>query len=165
LGQVRAGRAVPVRLTPVTKSEARRFVGEHHRHNKPHTVSICQIGLEHDGELLGVAVVERPNAHALCDGFTVEITRLCVLDGAPKNACSVLYGAACRAAKALGYRRAVTYTLTTEDGASVKAAGFELVGKPTSKEWQANKRERQQSMPWRGTMKGKAPRVRWERAL
>lgn len=152
-------------LRPVTQAEARRFVGEHHRHNDPNRMSICQVGLDVGGELAGVATVERPNAPALCDGYTAEITRLCVRDGSPKNACSRLYGAACRAARALGYRRVVTYTLTSEPGTSLLAAGFTRVGKPTAGEWQDNKRGRQQSMPWRGSMRGHPPRVRWERVL
>jgi len=36
----------------------------------------------------------------------------------------MLYGAVCRAATALGYDEAITYTLASEDGASLRAAGF-----------------------------------------
>lgn len=44
-------------------------------------------------------------------------------DGA-KNSCSMIYGALCRAAKALGYREVWTYTLPEEPGTSLRAAGF-----------------------------------------
>ena len=36
--------------------------------------------------------------------------------------------AACRAARALGYTRLITYTLPAEGGASLRAAGWRLVG-------------------------------------
>jgi hypothetical protein len=71
-----------------------------------------------------VAVVGRPIARALDDGFTAEVRRCCT-DGAP-NACSMLYRAAWRAVKALGYRKVITYTLPEEGGASLRASGFTL---------------------------------------
>lgn len=40
----------------------------------------------------------------------------------------MLYGAARRAAFALGYRRIVSYTLPAESGASLNAAGYRLIG-------------------------------------
>ena len=58
--------------------------------------------------------------------MTLEVTRLCT-DGT-KNACSFLYGKAARAAFALGYRRIGTYTLPDEGGASLRAAGWKLIG-------------------------------------
>jgi len=42
------------------------------------------------------------------------------------NACSMLYGAARRAARALGHEPIYTYTLPDEGGASLRAAGFRL---------------------------------------
>lgn len=58
----------------------------------------------------------------LDDGLTLEITRNCT-DGT-RNACSMLYGACCRAAKALGYKRVITYTLQSEPGTSLKASNW-----------------------------------------
>ena len=55
-----------------------------------------------------------PKARLLMDGETLEVTRTCVLEGV-KNANSMLDGACARAAKALGYRRLVTYTLAHEE--------------------------------------------------
>ena len=40
------------------------------------------------------------------------------------HACSALYGACWRTAKAMGYVRAVTYTHANESGASLRAAGW-----------------------------------------
>ena len=111
-------------LRPIDLQTARAFVGENHRHNKPpngHKFSIAC----YDGErLCGVVMVGRPLARRLDDGLTVEVTRNCT-DGT-YNACSILYGAACRAAKALGYKKIITYTLMSEPGTSLKASGWTL---------------------------------------
>ena len=111
-----------LQIRPIDLKGARAFVGEHHRHNKPpigHKFSIAC----YDGErLCGVVMVGRPISRRLDDGLTLEINRNCT-DGT-YNACSMLYGAACRAAKALGYKRIITYTLQSEPGTSLKASGW-----------------------------------------
>jgi hypothetical protein len=113
---------VNLRIVPVTFRQAVAFIAAHHRHNKPPTGMKFCIGV-HDGEQIrGVATVGRPVSRVLDDGFTVEVNRTCT-DGAP-NANSMLYGAAWRAAKAMGYTRAITYTQDAESGASLKAAGW-----------------------------------------
>src|SRR6185369_14591456 len=81
------------------------------------------VGLEANGELVAVLTAGRPVARLLDDGRTLEVNRTCVRDF-HRNANSRLYGACARAAKALGYRRLVTYTLTTETGSSLRACGF-----------------------------------------
>jgi hypothetical protein len=115
-------------LVPIDLAEARLFVRQVHRHNDPTVSWKFGVGVAVDGDLVGVAVVGRVVARKLAaaEPRTVEILRVAVRDGAPRNACSKLYGACCRAAAALGYTDAVTYTLEEEDGASVKAAGFRL---------------------------------------
>ena len=85
------------------------------------------------GQLVGVAITGRPVSRYLDDGLTLEVNRLCT-DGT-KNACSFLYGAAARAAKAMGYRKIITYILDTEDGASLRAAGWSCAGLAGGKEW------------------------------
>jgi len=113
-----------LQIRPIDLKGARAFVGEHHRHNKPpigHKFSIAC----YDGErLCGVVMVGRPISRRLDDGLTLEINRNCT-DGT-YNACSMLYGAACRAAKALGYKRIITYTLQSEPGTSLKASGWKI---------------------------------------
>lgn len=47
----------------------------------------------------------------------------------------MLYAAAWRAAQAMGYRKIITYTLDTENGASLRAAGWELAGLAGGKRW------------------------------
>lgn len=85
---------------------------------------IFQVGVEVDGELVGVAVGALPSARALMDGYTLEVTRVAT-NGYP-NACSMLYAASANAARALGYRRCVTYTLESEKGTALKAAGWKV---------------------------------------
>lgn len=109
-------------LVPVSLSEARRFVGLHHRHNLPPQGWKFGVGAAVDGELVGVAIAGRPVARALDNGRTLEVTRTCT-DGT-RNANSFLYGAIARAAKALGYRTLYTYTLASEPGSSLRAAGW-----------------------------------------
>lgn len=116
-------------VRPVTLVEARRFVAEHHRHNKAPRSWRFGVGVELDGELVGLGMAGRPVARHLDDGRTIEITRCCLREaGEAPNAASMIYGRLCRAAKALGFVRAVTYTLEDEPASSVRAAGFMFDG-------------------------------------
>lgn len=72
---------------------------------------------------------------------TLEVNRLCT-DGTP-NACSILYAAAYRAARAMGYNRVVTYILDTENGSSLKAAGYTCEGRAGGLEWNGAKAPKQ----------------------
>jgi hypothetical protein len=83
------------------------------------------LGIAAGPQLVGVATVGRPVARQYDDGYTLEVNRTCT-DGTP-NANSMLYGAAWRAAKALGYRRLITYTQDGESGTSLRAAGWRVV--------------------------------------
>lgn len=117
-----------INIVPVTITEAKVFVANFHRHNKAPQGGLFAVGAAHsDNGLIGVAVVGRPTARALQDGFTCEVTRCCVVDNAPKGACSALYGACWRAARALGWRRIITYTLQSESGASLRGAGWRVL--------------------------------------
>lgn len=115
---------VSLSVCPVTLTEARAFVGKHHRHNLPPQGWLFGVGLTDGQQLRGVAIAGRPVARRLDDGATIEVTRVCT-DGV-ENGCSMLYGAITRAAKALGYRRAITYTLQSESGASLKASNWRI---------------------------------------
>jgi hypothetical protein len=111
-----------LRIQPITFRAACAFVAQHHRHSKPPRGHKFSIAVAIDGVIVGVASSGRPIARAFDDGFTVEINRTCT-DGS-RNANSMLYGASWRAAKAMGYVRAITYTEAGESGASLRAAGF-----------------------------------------
>ena len=132
-------------LCPITLQDAFIYVARVHRHHKPPQGGLFAIGLESDGEVCGVAIVGRPVARRLQDGYTCEVTRLAT-DGS-RNACSMLYRACWRAARAMGYRRLMTYTLKSESGASLKASGFKLLGETPGKSWSVKSRPRVDKHP------------------
>ena len=109
-------------IRPITLRDANRYVAEHHRHNMPTNGHKFSIACYDGDRLCGVAIAGQPVARKLDDGLTIEIRRVCT-DGT-RNACSILYGACSRCAKEMGYKRVVTYTLVSEPGTSLKAAGF-----------------------------------------
>lgn len=129
-----------LRIVPANLAEANEFVRQHHRHHAP--VPGCKFTLAvSDGEkIVGVAIVGRPVARLLDDGWTLEVNRTCT-DGT-RNANSILYGAAWRAAKALGYQKLITYTLPEEGGASLRAAGWLCIGERGGGTWNRDKRPR-----------------------
>ena len=132
-------------IVPATIREASAFVAAHHRHHRAPRGAILALACTDAGampDVRGVALVGRPVARHLQDGWTAEVTRLCVRDGAPKGACSALYGAAWRAVRALGYRRLVTYTLPEEGGASLRGAGWRLIGEAGGGSWSRAARPR-----------------------
>lgn len=126
-------------LVPVTLRKANDFVACHHRHTgrTSRNGGKFAVGLAYDGALKGVAILGNPLSATLMDGTTAEVLRVCVLPDANKGACSQLYNACWRAWKSMGGRRLITYTLETEDGASLRGAGWKVVGKtkPCSAGW------------------------------
>ncbi len=129
----------------MTITRAREYIRDVHRHHGPPVGALFALGVARDGELVGVATVGRPVARALQDGFTCEVTRLCT-DGT-RNACSFLYGLAWRIARDMGYRRILTYTLASEPGASLRAAGWQRLGEVRGRSWSCPSRERQDKHP------------------
>jgi hypothetical protein len=112
---------------PISRKEANEFISSFHRHNSRVTGHIICVAVSDGDQLVGVAIAGRPVARALCDGTTIEVTRCCVLESAPKGSCSFLYARCWTAAKALGYRKMITYTLQSESGASLRGAGWKVV--------------------------------------
>jgi hypothetical protein len=130
-----------LRITPIALDEANAFVAARHRHHLPVPgCKFCVAVSDEEDAVRGVAIVGRPVARFLDDGWTLEVNRCCT-DGA-KNACSMLYRAAWRAAAALGFRRLITYTLPAEGGASLRGAGFTLVGERGGGNWNVKTRPR-----------------------
>ena len=140
-------------LTPVTLKEANAWIERHHRHHQPVVGHIACVAVAKDGEIVGVGIMGRPLARMLQDGYTVEVTRCCT-DGT-RNAPSMIYRALWRAARNLGYRRLVTYTLPQEGGASLRAAGFKLLGEAGGGSWSREGRPRVDLHPTQG-------KLRWE---
>ena len=127
-------------IVPVSLEEANALVEVMHRHHKPVVGHKFSLGVAVGNSIVGVAIVGRPVARGNDDGLTLEVNRCCT-DGT-RNACSMLYGAAWRAAKAMGYRRLITYTLPAEGGASLRAAGWTLLGERGGGNWNTPSRPR-----------------------
>lgn len=139
----------------LTWAEAWRFVDGNHRHHEPPAGHLFSLGAARDGNIVGVVIVGRPVSRMRDDGETAEVTRLCT-DGT-KNACSFLYGCAARAAFALGFETIGTYTLPEEGGASLRAAGWKLLGVRGGGSWDRGQRPRVDTHPTQG-------KLFWERA-
>lgn len=135
-------------LRPIGLRPANNYVRYVHRHHGPvtgHKFSVCVT--DEFGEIRGVAIAGRPVSRELQEQGYIEIVRVAT-DGSP-NACSMLYGALRRAAIALGYppHKIVTYTLATESGASLRAAGFLADGYGAGGTWSRVNRERTDTHP------------------
>ncbi len=177
-------------LVPTTLREANAFIVEHHRHHGEDRGCVCVVATADRDAVIGVAIVGRPKARELQDGFTAEVTRLCVdpawvaafelgraaglhvraasaglrglahaeyvLRRYPSPLCSMLYSAAWRAVRALGYRRLVTYILGEESGASLAAAGWRCLGEAGGGSWSREGRPRIDTHPTQ-------VKLRWER--
>lgn len=127
-------------LVPITQKEANAYVRKHHRHHKPVVGSVFQIGCAVDGEIVGVVIVGRPVSRRIDNGWTLEVNRLCT--NGEKNVCSMLYQAAWRTAKNMGWKRLITYILKTETGTSLKAAGWKCLGEAGGGNWNVKSRPR-----------------------
>lgn len=128
-------------IVPIKLSEANAFVKERHRHHQPVTGHKFSVAVADDtGKVRGVVIVGRPVARLLDTGWTLEVNRCCT-DGT-RNACSMLYQAAWRATKAMGYRKLITYTLQEEGGASLRGAGWKLIGERGGGTWDRKERPR-----------------------
>jgi hypothetical protein len=93
-------------------------------------------------EPVGVIIVGRPLARLLHDGATCEVLRCATVEGAPRNTPSFLYGAAKRAAQALGYLRCVTSTLASESGDTLRAVGAVELRRDAPASWDRAARPR-----------------------
>jgi len=144
---------VALELQPISYREAREFINRYHRHHLPPQGWKFGIGVNDGKKLVGVITVGRPVARHLDDGWTLEVTRCCT-DGT-KNVASMLYAAAWRATKALGYKRLITYTLAEETGTSLKAAGWRCIGKTKGGTWNRPNRPRMDRHPT-------GPKLLWE---
>ncbi len=146
-----------LQIVPVELSEANIFVKQHHRHHQPVVGHKFSLAIADDkGEIRGVAIVGRPVARGLNDGWTLEVYRCCT-DGY-RNACSALYGACCRTAFAMGYRKVITYTLKSEPGTSLTAAGWKVVGEVKGRSWSCPSRPRVDKYPLQD-------KIRWEKSI
>ena len=137
---------VLLNISPCSLREANEFVSKFHRHHKPtagHKFSIKCV--DDTGNVVGVAICGRPVSRYLDDGNTLEINRLCT-DGT-RNACSKLYGACAKIARAMGYKKIITYILESESGISLKASGFICEGTAGGEIWTGKRSGRDNGVP------------------
>ena len=136
--------------------EANEFVREYHRTHQP--VPGCKfcVAVSNGETIVGVAIVGRPVARHLDDGWTLEVNRTCT-DGT-KNVNSMLYGACQRAAFALGYKKLITYTLPEEGGASLRASNWKCIGQAGGRTWNRKNRPRVDIHP-------SQKKLLWEKSL
>ncbi len=131
-------------IKPITFRQASNFINQYHRHHKATIGCKFSIGCFDGEKMVGCAVCGRPVSRYYDDGLTCEINRVCT-DGT-YNACSILYGACCRIAKEMGYRKVIIYTLESESGASLRASNFTCEGRAGGVKW-TGVRDKGQSIP------------------
>jgi hypothetical protein len=146
-GGAERGGSVKLQIVPLDLAEANEIVRRWHRHHKPtlshkFSIGVVPVGAE---EVCGAAIVGRPIARRIDNGWTLEVLRVAT-DGTA-NACSSLYGAAWRVAREMGYRRLVTYTLPSESGASLRGAGWKCIGETPGRSWSVPSRPRVDKHP------------------
>lgn len=145
-------------VKPLSFREAKDYINTYHRHHKSPQGHKFLIGIyDQNDSLIGVAIAGRPVSRYLDDGETLEVTRCCVQEGF-KNAVSKLYSAVISAAKAMGYKQIITYTLMTENGSSMKAVGFKLDKLTAGGSWNSPSRPRTNRHPT-------IPKHRWSKVI
>jgi len=156
--------AKKLEVIPVTLREANDFVEQFHRHNKrtARNGGRFAIGATTGKEMVGVAIVGNPLSATFMDGYTAEVLRTCTSPNAPKGAVSFLYAACWRVWRAMGGLKLITYTLKSESGASLRGAGWKVVGEVKPHDaWRAKSKQDGLEREWQpiyGQMK-----LRWEK--
>lgn len=151
-----------MRIVPLTLREANDFVEQWHRHSArtSNDGGKYAIGLHHDGQLVGVAIVGRPVARMLQIEGAAELLRLCTSPAAPKGAASKLYSRAKRIWQLMGGTTIHTYTLKHESGASLRGAGVhEPAADVEPQQWTRPSRAREEKAIY------DEPKKRWTEKL
>lgn len=142
-------------------ADAKDFILEHHRHNRPPVSWRWGHAVRNGAELVGVAMVGRPVARRIDHTKVVEVNRVCTAHEVSEvtwNACSMLYAAAAKEAKRRGFEKIITYTLEEETGSALKAVGWTPVAKTKGGSWNRPSRARTDTAPT-------CRKVRWEKEL
>lgn len=152
------------RIAPCSVKAALKQISAWHRHlPKLQGALFAARVIGPDGECCAVATFGNPCQEWQDTGRGV-ITRVAAQAGLPgvgehaAPACTMLYGSLCRAAKALGYREAWTYTLPHESGKTLMGAGFIDMGLTDGGEHDRASRHRKAAV-------NPAPKRRWLRQL
>lgn len=146
-------------VIPIELADANTAIAAWHRHHQPCVGHRFSIGVvDETGVLHGAAVVGRPVARLAGDPSQVlEVTRL--VSNGTRNVCSMLYSAAARAGRELGFLRIQTYILADEEtGVSLKASGWICEGIAGGGNWASSRPNRRTDQPM-----GK--KLRWAKEL
>lgn len=113
-----------LRVVPLTLPTANDCVRVWHRHHAEIPAGFVWycLGAINEGRVAGAAICGRPTNRNNDDRMTVELLRL-ASDG-HQNVCSFLLGASARVARQMGAKQIITYTLDSESGSSLRAAGW-----------------------------------------
>lgn len=95
--------------------------------------------------VVGVALVGFAPGQWNQDEHTLCVLRVAVAEG-HRNACSMLYGACAKAARAMGADNLVTYTHQDEHGSSLKASGWVQKGETAGGEHDRASRPRNKAV-------------------
>jgi hypothetical protein len=124
-----------LRVVPLNLDQANLLISLWHRHHTPVVNHRYSLGaIDDSGVAHGAVIVAQPvSQHSGPAHEVAEVTRL-VTDGT-RNACSILYAAAARAARHMGYTRIQTFILAAEPGTSLKASGWVSEGATGGNSW------------------------------
>ena len=105
-------------IVPASLQEANDYLAEHIRRCQPMRGCKFSVGCALDGELVGAAIVGRCRD----DAQAVQIDRIYTTGG--RAAYGMLYGAAARAAQALGYWKIIAFLPADRPDSALRAAGW-----------------------------------------
>lgn len=105
-------------IVPVSLQEVNDYLAEHIRQYQPMRGCKFSVGCALDGKLVGAAIVGRCRD----DSQALQIDRIYTIGG--RTAYGMLYGAAARAAQALGYWRIIAFLRLDRPDSALRAAGW-----------------------------------------
>lgn len=105
-------------IVPASLQEANDYLAGHIRQYRPMRGCKFSVGCALDGELVGAAIVGRCRD----DSQALQIDRIYTTGG--RTAYGMLYGAAARAAQALGYWRIIAFLPVNRSDSALRAAGW-----------------------------------------
>jgi len=138
----------------VKRAHALSFVKDVHRRLPDIQGAMWCVSARAGSEVVGVALVGWPSQEqTTLEMDHLRILRVAVKPGYP-NACSMLYGAAWRAARAMGVESMDTFTHLDEPGTSLRAAGWVEDGTTDGGEYDRPSRKRRKQVD-------ASPKIRW----
>ena len=105
-------------IIPASLQEANDYLAGHIRQYRPMQGCKFSVGCAMDGKLVGAAIVGRYRD----DNQALQIDRIYTTGG--RTAYGMLYGAAARAAQALGYWRIIAFLRLDRPDSALRAAGW-----------------------------------------